>query len=151
MTFGQAQTLNTFTTWIGFGKYPSSTKFSCTFEMTPSLLLDFLNETNVCQKMVMTEDRNWSLDPSTYFLRDIINMDSDKVKNNNDFVDGEDDPKDQRKRKTTICCLSEDKMKNGNSKKWIYFRFAALFFIFLIVLCIIYGFKSNMVKKHGDE
>ena len=59
----------------------------------------------------------------------------------------EDDAK--RQRKTTLCCLSDDKSKGCNSKKWIIVRFAALFFIFVLILCIVYGLKTGMKDKHG--
>lgn len=61
-------------------------------------------------------------------------------------------PKEERKRKTTLCCLKEDALAKCNGgKKWIFLRFVVLFIVSLLILTIVYGLKSNGEDEHGDK
>jgi len=61
------------------------------------------------------------------------------------------DDESKRQRKTTLCCLTEDKLNKCDSNKWIIVRFVCLFFVSLLILCCVYGLKSNGGGHHKEN
>lgn len=63
-------------------------------------------------------------------------------------MESEKQMESKRQRKTTLCCLAEDKLSSCNSHKWHFVRFAALFFLSLLILCCCLALKTEEGHDH---